>query len=114
MVSDMIPMLEASASMWTGVGSLPALLNDDQRRKGELVNAINRLKREGWLRAHGTGDDRRVKLIHTPDWLVRDKPLMDSAATDADQWLFEILHDGDWHSVDTVLGTLQDTEQSDV
>jgi ParB-like chromosome segregation protein Spo0J len=113
-VSEILALMEAIAISFTGVAALPAQLEEEPRRKAELASATNRLKQAGALQVQGKGAQRKVKLTNPPDWLERDRQVLDAAEAEASRELLKRLSDGEWHLTDTVLMILQDLRPPEV
>jgi DNA modification methylase len=106
--SEILPLVEAIASSFTGVGALPARLKEEKRQKAELASTTNRLKHAGFLQVQGAGAERKVKLTNPPDRLVRDKEGLDQSEEEAFRALLNLVSDGEWHQRDTLLNSLQE------
>jgi len=108
--SELLPTVESIAPSFMGGAALPARLYDERLLKNELTSATNRLKRIGVLQVQGTGARRTVKLINPPEWVVRDKELLNQAEADISRELLKLLGDGEWHSPDVLLSLLQELQ----
>src|SRR5215469_2266053 len=108
LASEMLPLVEAIASSFTGVGALPARLEEEKRQKAELASATNRLKHAGVLQVQGAGAERKVKLTNPPDWLTRDKEVLEHADVEASREVRKLLNDREWHLTDALLTSLQE------